>query len=163
MKIREMKKYEMQWMERSERSLTVRMKHEDVFGMNEDSNLSQSARASVQEDSQRTTTTNWKQKRETTKNKGSSMHEDSCIGINYAHMFPKCFRSLHTLLDFALSSCRQFNCCSCYHLLIFSCTRILCGDSHCANWSFQMSLQLPSVAANERQLQTIQLQQNREQ
>ena len=30
------------------------------------------------------------------------MHEDSCIGINYAHMFPKCFRSLHTLLGFAL-------------------------------------------------------------
>ena len=30
------------------------------------------------------------------------MHEDSCIGINYAHMFTKCFRSLHTLLGFAL-------------------------------------------------------------
>ena len=30
------------------------------------------------------------------------MHEVSCIGINYAHMFPKCFRSLDTLLGFAL-------------------------------------------------------------
>ena len=29
------------------------------------------------------------------------MHEDSCIGINYAHMFAKCFRSLHKLLGFA--------------------------------------------------------------
>ena len=28
------------------------------------------------------------------------MHDGSCIGINYAHRFPKCFRSLHTLLDF---------------------------------------------------------------
>ena len=23
------------------------------------------------------------------------MHDGSCIGINYAHRFPKCFRSLH--------------------------------------------------------------------
>ena len=30
------------------------------------------------------------------------MHEDSCIDINYAHMFSKCFRSLHTMLGFAL-------------------------------------------------------------
>ena len=30
------------------------------------------------------------------------MNEDSCIGINYAHMFPECFRSLHTMLGFAL-------------------------------------------------------------
>ena len=29
------------------------------------------------------------------------MHDDSCIGINYAHRFPKCFRSLHTLLGFS--------------------------------------------------------------
>ena len=43
-------------MERSKRSLTVRMKHEDDCGMNEDSNLSRSVRASNKEDSQRTTT-----------------------------------------------------------------------------------------------------------
>ena len=37
---------------------------------------------------------------------GSSMHEDSCVGINYVyahtHVFPKCFKSLHTLLGFVL-------------------------------------------------------------
>ena len=41
---------------RSETTLTVRMKHEDDYGMNEDSNLSHSVRASNKEDSQRTTT-----------------------------------------------------------------------------------------------------------
>ena len=43
-------------MERSKRSLTVRMKHENDDGMNEDTNLSHSVRASIKEDSQRTTT-----------------------------------------------------------------------------------------------------------
>ena len=43
-------------MERAKRSLTVRMKHEDDYGVNEDSNLSHSVRASVKEDSQRITT-----------------------------------------------------------------------------------------------------------
>ena len=43
-------------MERSKRPLTVRMKHEDDDGVNEDSKLSQSVRASIKEDSQRTTT-----------------------------------------------------------------------------------------------------------
>ena len=46
----------MKKMERSKRSLTVRMKHEGDYGM-----------------------------------KGSSIHDDSCIGINYAHMFSKVF------------------------------------------------------------------------
>ena len=46
----------MKWMEKSKRSHFVRMKHEDDYGMNEDSNLSQSVRASNKEDSQRTTT-----------------------------------------------------------------------------------------------------------
>ena len=41
---------------RSEETLTVRMKHEDDYGMNEDSNLSRSVRAYNKEDSQRTTT-----------------------------------------------------------------------------------------------------------
>ena len=53
------------------------------------------------EDSQGTMTlTDNREKRLTTKNEGSTMHDDSCIGINYAHRnahrFPKCFRSLHT-------------------------------------------------------------------
>ena len=43
-------------MERSKRSLTVRMKHEYDYGMKEDSKLSHSVRASIKEDSQRTTT-----------------------------------------------------------------------------------------------------------
>ena len=47
-------------MERSKMSLNVRMKHGDDYGMNEDSNLSRlemdSVRASIKEDSQRTTT-----------------------------------------------------------------------------------------------------------
>ena len=38
-------------MERLKRSLTVRMKHEDDYGVNEDSNLSHSVRASFKEDS----------------------------------------------------------------------------------------------------------------
>ena len=33
-------------MEKSKRSLTVRMKHEDDYGVNEDSNLSHTVRAS---------------------------------------------------------------------------------------------------------------------
>ena len=43
-------------MEKSKRSPAVRMKHEDDYGVNEDSNLSHSVRASDKEDSQRTTT-----------------------------------------------------------------------------------------------------------
>ena len=46
----------METSKRSEATLTARMKHEDDYGMNEDSNLSQSVRASIKEDSQRTTT-----------------------------------------------------------------------------------------------------------
>ena len=56
-------------------------------------------RASIKEDSQKATTLTDNKKRDY-ENEGSSMHEDSCFGINYAHMFPKCFRSLHTLLGF---------------------------------------------------------------
>ena len=41
---------------RSEETLNTRMKHEDDYGVNEDSNLSHSMRASHKEDSQRTTT-----------------------------------------------------------------------------------------------------------
>ena len=61
-----MMRKEMKWMEKSKRSeatLTVRMKHEDDYGMNEDSNLSHSVRASNKEDSQRTTTLTDKKER----------------------------------------------------------------------------------------------------
>ena len=80
----------MKWREKSKRSeatLTVRMKHEDDYGMNGDSNLSHSVRASNKEDSQRTTTLTDNKKRDY-ENEGSSMHDGSCIGINYAHRFP---------------------------------------------------------------------------
>ena len=74
-------------------------------------------------------------KRETTENEGSSMHDTSCIGINYAHRFPKCFRSLRTLLGFSLcTSCHQFNCCHCTKFIHFlTCTGIPCRDSHSEN------------------------------
>ena len=125
-------------MEKSKRSLTVRMKHEDDHGMNEDSNLSKSVRASNKEDSQKTTTLTDNKKRDY-ETEGSSMHEDSCIGINYAHMFPKCFRSLHTLLGFALYFVSSIQLLSLYPFIQFlTCTRIHCRDSHCENGSFEV-------------------------
>ena len=66
-------------MEKSKRSLAVHMKHEDDYGVNEDSNLSRlesdSVRASTKEDSQRTTTLTDNKKRDY-ENERSSMHED---------------------------------------------------------------------------------------
>ena len=73
------------------------------------------------------------------------MHDGSCIGINYAHRFPKCFRSLHTLLGFSIcTSCRQFNLLLYQFIPFLTCTRIPCRDSHCENGSFEvLSLHLP--------------------
>ena len=51
-------------MEKSKRSLTMRMKHEDDYGVNEDSKLSHSVRASNKEGSQRTTTLTDNKKRD---------------------------------------------------------------------------------------------------
>ena len=75
------------------------------------------------------------------------MHDDSCIGINYAHMFPKCFRSLHTLLGFALYFVLSIQLLSLYPFIQFlTCTRILCRDSHCENGSFEvLSLHTPKA------------------
>ena len=102
---------------RSEATLTVRMKHEDDYGMNGDSNLSHSVRASKQG---RQSTDNVTTKKRDYEDEGSSMHDGSCIGINYAHRFSKCFRSLHTLLGFSLCTlCQQFNCCRCSNLFNF--------------------------------------------
>ena len=59
-------------------------------------------RASNKVDSQRTTTPTDNKKRDY-ENEGSSMHDGSCIGINYAHRFPKCSRSLSHIVElFAL-------------------------------------------------------------
>ena len=107
-------------MERSKRSLIVRMKHEYDDG------------------GQRTTTLTDNKKRDY-ENEGSSMHEDSCIGINYAHthMFPKCFRSLHTLLGFALCFVSSIlNLVAVTNYSILTCTRIPCRDLHCENGVF---------------------------
>ena len=86
---------------RSKATLTVRMQHEDDYGMNEDSNLSRSGPSATvcvhlnKEDCQGTMTPT-DNKRLTTKNEGSSMHDESCIGINYVH---------RTLTDFPSVSC----------------------------------------------------------
>ena len=110
-------------------------------------------RASNKEDSQRTTSLTDNKKRDY-ENEESSMHDDSCIGINYAHRFPKCFMLLHTLLGFSLcTSCRQFNLSLCHFIQFLTCARIPCIVSHCENGSFEvLSLHTPSVAVDRRQL-----------
>ena len=47
--------------------------------------------ATIKEDNQKTTTLTDNKKRDY-ENERSSMHEDSCIGINNAHRFPKEFQ-----------------------------------------------------------------------
>ena len=139
----------MEWMEKSKRSeatLTVRMKHDDDYVVNEDSNLSHSVRASNKKDSQRTTTLTGNKQRDY-ENEGSTTHEDSCIGINYvyAHTHVKCFKSFQTL-GFALcfmSSILILVAVTNYSIL--TCTRIPCRDTHthCENGSFKaLSLHL---------------------
>ena len=112
-------------------------------------------RASIKEDSQRTTTLTNSKKRDY-ENERSSLHEDSCIGINYAHthMFPKCYKALHTKLGFALyfvSSILIPVAVIIYSIL--TCTRIPCRDSHCENGSFEvLSFHLPTATVDRRQL-----------
>ena len=76
----------MKCVERWKRSFTVRMKHVDDHGMNEDSNKSQTVyvhltRKTVNRQRHELTT----KKKRYYENEGSSMHDASCIGINYAH------------------------------------------------------------------------------
>ena len=48
------------------------------------------------------------------------MHDDSCIGTNYAQIFSKCFRSLHTLLGlFALHFVSPIQLLSLYQFILF--------------------------------------------
>ena len=80
---------------RSEATLTARMNHEDDHGMNRDPNLSQTVCVHLnKENSQGTMTLTDNKEERLRQNEGSSMHDASCIGINYAHRFPECFRSL---------------------------------------------------------------------
>ena len=137
---------------RSEATLTARMNHEDDHGMNGDSNLSQTVCVHLnKENSQGTMTLTDNKEEGLQKKEGSSMYDASCIGINYAHRFPKCFRSLQTLLGFSLcTSCHKFNCCHCTKFVQFlTCTRIPCRDSHCENglvrcclYSLRMTIQI---------------------
>ena len=119
-------------MERSKRSLTVRMKHEDDYGVNEDSNLSHSVRASIKEDSQRTTTLTDNKKERLRKqrifNAWRLMHwhqqRFTCSPSVSGH-FTHCWVSLWT-------SCRQFNCCRCNHSLNFWPVREFLVEIHTA-------------------------------
>ena len=110
-------------MEMSKKSLTVRMKHEDDDGVNEDSNLSRlepdNVRASIKEDIQKTTALTDNKKRETTKTKDLQCMNTHALASttvtcspSFSSHFTKCWASLCT-------SCRQFNCCRCNHLLNF--------------------------------------------
>ena len=151
----------MKWMEKSKTSLTVRMKHEDEYGMNEDSNLSHSVHASSKEDCERTTTLTDNRKRDH-KNEGSSMNEGSCIGTNYAHMFPKCFRSLRTLLGFAMYFVSSIQLLSLYPFINFWPVREFLVEIHAAKTGF-LRCCLYNTRRLRRQLSTVQLHQKREQ
>ena len=105
-------------MEKSKRSLTVRMTHEDDYGVNEDSNLSHSVRASNKEDSQRTTTLTDNRKERLRKrsfNAWRLMHWHqlrlTCSPSVSGH-FTHCWVSLCT-------SCRPFICYRCTDLFNF--------------------------------------------
>ena len=88
------------------------------------------------------------------------MHDASCIGINYAHRFPKCFRSFHTLLVshivglFALHFVSPIQVLSLYQFIQFlTCMRNVCTDSHCENGLVRCCLHTHRrVAADRRQL-----------
>ena len=91
------------------------------------------------------------------------MHDDSCIGINYAHRFPKCFQVTSPIVGlFTLHFVSPIQLLSLYQLIQFlTCTRIPCRVS-LRKWSCEvLSLHHPSFAADRSQLQTIQLQQNK--
>ena len=82
-------------MEKSKRSLNTRMKHGD--------DLSHNVGVHYQRRQSKDTDTIGKKESEY-ENERSTMHDDPCIGINHAHahVIPKCFKSLHILLGFAL-------------------------------------------------------------
>ena len=64
---------------------------------------------------------------------------------NYTHGFPKCFRSLHTLLGLSFCVPRyQFTCCQCTKLIHFlTCTRIPCRGSYCENGRVRCCIHTP--------------------
>ena len=81
---------------------------------------------------------------------GSLFVRGTRIGINYAHAhrFPKCFKSLHTLLGFAL--CFMSSTLILVAVTIYSivtCTRIPCRDSHCETGLLRCCLYIKSLGA----------------
>ena len=105
--IREMLRKEMKWREKSKRSeatLTVRMKHEDEKWDERRLKLEPKRRQSQDNDTDN--------KKRDYENERSSMHDDSCSGINHAHahMFSKCFKSLHRFHRSIMSFCTSFMC-----------------------------------------------------
>ena len=135
-----MMRKEMKWMEKSKRSeatLTARMNHEDDHGMNEESNLSQTMCVHLnKENGQGTMTLTDNKEERLQKTKDLQCMMPHALASTTLTEFPKCFRSLHTLLGFTLcTSCHQFNCCHCTNQFIqfLTCTRIPCRDSHCEN------------------------------
>ena len=126
-------------MERSKReSLNVRMKH----GEDDETNKAQTwATVCAQGISQRTTTKN-RDDEDTTKDEGSSMHEDSYIDINcvYAHanVFSNVLSHFTHCWVLLCASCRQLNSCRCNHLLNFDLYANSLKSSHCENGSFEV-------------------------
>ena len=109
--------------------------------------------ASIKEDSQRTTTLTDYLKERDYKNEGSSMHEDSCIGINYAHRFSQVFQvTSHIVEFFAVYFVSSILIVVAVPIFIqfLTCTRIPVRDSHCDIGSFEvLSLHTPSVLADD--------------
>ena len=117
-------------MERSKRrSLNVRMRD---MAMTMEWTRQKLAPQCDQRISQRTTTLSDNKRERAFENEGSTMHDDSSIGINYVYahtqVFLKCFKSLHTSLGFALcfvSSILILVAVTIYSILTWS--RIPCG------------------------------------
>ena len=109
-------------MERSKRSLNVRMKHEDDDGVNEDTNLSHSVRASIKEDSQRTTTLT-DNKKETTKTKDLQCmmtHALASTTLTERSHVREVFQVTSHIVGFrSVLHAVNFNCCRCNHLRNF--------------------------------------------
>ena len=110
----------------------MRMKREDDYGMNEDSNLNlepYSVRASIKEDSQRTTTLT-DNKKETTKTKELQCMKTHALASTTLACFPS-VSGHFTLLGFALYFVSSILIVALTIYSILTCTRIPCRDSHC--------------------------------
>ena len=106
-------------MEKSKRSLTVRMKHDDDDGVNGDSNLSHSVRASIKEDSQGTMTLTDNREERPRKTKDLQCMMAHALASTTLTRSPS-VSGHFTLLGFSLcASCQEFNCCSCTNLFNF--------------------------------------------